>query len=168
MLSSNRLRIIFWVALLAVALGTGFFLTIRALDRFAGNAPVQMYGRVVDETGSPLPGVRITARMRTVRLLSHPLHPRLGPDVILTAVSDADGRFSFRASSGKYLAVGPFEKPGWTPSIAGFREVPRTFEYPLRGYEYPPGARKRPDNPDDPIVYPMIPAEVATVQNNPN
>jgi hypothetical protein len=168
MLSSNCRRVLLGVGFLVAFLVTGCFLAVRALDRFAGNAPVEMYGRIVDDMGSPLPGVRVTARMRAVRLASHPLFPRLGPDIFLTAVSDADGRFSFRASSGKYLVVGPFEKPGWRPSPTGFRNVQQSFEYPLLGYEYPPGARKRPDNPDDPIVYPMIPAEVATVQNNPN
>ena len=154
MMRSKRRNLAVAIAVL-VGLACAVTIVLRRFDRFVGNAPVRCYGRVVDEHGAGIQGVRVAADLSSIRWDSYPTVPRFSHRT-MTAVSDEQGRFSFQATSGKFLSLGPFEKAGWVPSVEGFRRVELGFEYPLLGYEYPPGKRKRPDNPDDPIVYPMV------------
>jgi hypothetical protein len=147
-------KTVFTIGIALGLLGVVFF-GARRWDHFVGNAPIRFYGRVVDENGSGIPGVQVAAQLTTVRWDSVPVAPRYNRRTMI-AVTDNEGRFDFHFGRGKFLRVGPFKKEGWKPSEVGFRRVETTFEYPLLGYEYPPGARKKPDNPDDPIVYPMV------------
>jgi hypothetical protein len=142
------------------------YAVLAAWDRFIGNGPVLFYGKVVDGNGGPLPGVRVTIEIRSVSRTSSPFWPDFTRKAE-TEVTDGGGRFSIRASRAKIISIASFEKPGWEPKD-GLVGIPTSFEYPLRGYEYPPGARKRPDNPDDPIIYPMVPVKVATTNNSLN
>jgi hypothetical protein len=132
-------------------------------DRFIGNGPVLFYGRVVDGNGAPLAGVRVTAEIRSVSRTSSPFWPDFTSESA-TLITDDEGRFSIRASRARIVSIRAVEKAGWEPKD-GLAGVPKAFEYPLRGYEYPPGARKRPDNPDDPIVYPMVPRTIRRSQS---
>ena|SRR5581483_9254320 len=138
--------------LLALVVG---WAVLRFWDRHVGNVPMQMYGRVIDAQGAPLADVHITAAISRMRWTSHPLAPRMKGES-LSLVTDQQGRFSIQISSGKFISLDAFEKPGWQLKNRGAR-MPTIFQYPLLGYEYPPGARKRPDNPSDPIVYTMVP-----------
>jgi hypothetical protein len=152
MFGSKRRRVV--LASVVVLLLLGGYGALRAWDGFIGNAPVRSYGRVVDETGAPLGGVRVAGKIGRVRRASHPLFPRVTREPF-TVVTDERGRFDVRASRAKYLSFASFDKLGWELKDRG-AGMSTGFEYPLMGYEYPPGARKRPDDPDDPIVYTMV------------
>ncbi len=86
------------------------------------NRPVSFFGRVVDQHGNPIPGVKVGLSVRYMKDFGPALgindtfdHPKL--------TSDADGRFALLGAVGAFLTVESLEKPGYEPSAKAFQQA---------------------------------------------
>jgi len=95
------------------------------------NQPISFYGRVVDQDGAPLSGVKVQSSIRHW----DPSAPNLGSSIPLNANSDSAGIFSFAGVTGDAITVDSIDKAGYelepTPrsygAIAGGPQAPITF-----------------------------------------
>ncbi len=85
----------------------------------AANQPIQFYGKVIDQDGAPLPGVKITL---SVRRTSEVL-PGLTNDSSdrFETVTDEGGRFQLTDAKGALLGVKALEKTGYEASPQSMR-----------------------------------------------
>jgi hypothetical protein len=123
------------LALAALAV-VGIGLTLLAIDRMIGNVPIRFFGRVTDQTGNGLGGVRVFAKVSLASWDGTPITPRYS-ESSMSAVSDAEGWFELRAWRGRRLDILRFEKPGWKLVAIPLVGVPTNFNYPARN-----GARR--------------------------
>lgn len=75
------------------------------------NRPITFFGRVVDQDGFPLEGVKVVVNYRGATLL-----PTGKPDATFTdkeLVSDADGHFQLLGAHGDALTIESITKPGY-------------------------------------------------------
>jgi hypothetical protein len=96
---------------------------LRGLARLA-NRPIEFYGLVIDQDGTPIPGVKVTFQ---VRVMKEPRPGAMG-DLFddITTTSDARGHFSLTDAKGSVLTVKVLEKEGYQPSS---KAINRSYRY---------------------------------------
>ena len=114
----------------------------QALER--KNVPVHFWGKIVDQGGIPISGVKIKAHVRTWT----------ADTVGLTAfqevngVSDVEGNFEFSGLNGDILHIDVLEKEGYEPEPDAFRSF---------GYNTSEQFRS---NPNSPVLFRMWQASI--------
>src|SRR5262249_885019 len=100
-----------WISLALVIALTGYLLLDWGL---LGNVPINFHGLVTDETGSPIPGAIVTARIHVARP-SLPIlwGPSRGSTVVRTVTTDSKGRFEF-SGRGFGVSIADVQKAGYT------------------------------------------------------
>ena len=82
------------------------------------NKPIQFYGLVIDQDGSPISNVKVTLEIRTTKEpMSGKIQDVFEHPVMMT---DAQGRFAITDAKGALLAVQSLEKVGYVPSSKAF------------------------------------------------
>lgn len=106
------------------------------------NAPINFYGRVVDQDGNPLSGVRVAVSVRQwYRPTASVGLDSTFPKTELT--TDTGGYFQFVNGSGDDLRIEALEKEGYEAELKA-----------LRGFGYNTSEQFRPD-PNNPVVFRM-------------
>jgi len=102
------------------------------------NQPVEFYGRVVDQDGNPIPGVKVKLSVRW----THELLPGTAKDEFnsFELTTGADGLFFLSNTKGSLLSVAVLEKEGYEASPAAMRQ---SYWYWASGLakKYTPDAR---------------------------
>jgi hypothetical protein len=108
------------------------------------NVPIDFWGKVIDESGSPLQGVTISADTRTVVMGVQNMAATTFPKISVT--SGGDGLFEIRNKTGDVLSIKSLEKDG-------YEEEPDA----VRGYNYTRGFIADRNNP---IVFRLWPVGI--------
>ena len=85
------------------------------------NVPIAFWGKVIDQHGAPLAGVRVTARTR-----SWGLFPLLNPEASFArreASTSADGTFEISGSKGDVLTIETLHKEGYEAEPGASRSL---------------------------------------------
>jgi len=106
--------------------------------QYEWRTPISFYGKVIDQDGQPISGVRL-------RMSWTDLSPK--GTSLANQTTDARGLFSITGITGKRLGVGDLEKAGY---VAARGTNPYTFEYP--GFWEP--SYHIPD-PENPVIFRM-------------
>jgi hypothetical protein len=121
-ISHNRRAVIILVLailVLAIFWGVGSRLgdLLRTVD--GRNVPIRFWGRVVDQDGAPLRGVKVKARIRIWPI------PGIGEGTFTKrqVTSRADGVFEIRRVSGDVLSIETLEKEGYEAELKAPRNV---------------------------------------------
>lgn len=105
------------------------------------NVPISFYGRVVDQDGQPLPGVRAVISIRQWTYVASAGLNSIFPKTELT--TDSDGLFHLTNGSGDDLSLEALAKEGYEPE-------PKA----IRGFGYTTSNPIKPD-PNNPVVFRM-------------
>ena len=109
-------RIITVVVGLAAAVFAVAWVALRGVPN-GGNTDIAFFGRVVDQQGSPIPGVVVTAELTRKAGPELPVlwsNPNNKYEVV-TASTDSQGLFAFKLK-GTGLLIKSVEKPGYVSS----------------------------------------------------
>jgi hypothetical protein len=79
------------------------------------NAPIKLYGLVVDQDGKPVPGATVKLAVTSHSFLETMIQIKSSKDV-LERVTDADGRFALLDVAGEFVSIEDVVKEGyWLP-----------------------------------------------------
>jgi hypothetical protein len=143
---------------LLAAIIVAICLAPRAWQWMCGNHPITFYGRVVDEQGRPMSGVRVEAHIVYAPGLTLPvMYGRAERAMTLRLVTDADGRFQFSNVFGHGLSLRGFSRNqrgresiivhGISIERHQPHQSPRRIESPTSDLR-PPTSDLRPLNPE--------------------
>jgi hypothetical protein len=101
-------------ACFCAALLVGAWLTAHAWDWLCGNERFSFYGRVVDESGHGIPGVRVDAELLYSSSIVMPtFFGRSERKKGLSTVTDGQGNYEFTRLTGYAISIWRVSKPGF-------------------------------------------------------